>query len=401
MARQILHVDMDEFFAAVEKLDRPELVGKCLLIGGEASRRGVVATASYEARKFGCNSAMPMAAAIRRCPQAIVLPVRGQRYRQISEQVFGIFERFTPQIEPLSIDEAFLDMTGTERLFGPAIETARRLKQTVRNELGLVCSVGLAPNKFLAKLASDLEKPDGLTVITQENLHAKLDPLPIRKLWGVGPAGETQLHKYNIRTIGQLRSAPAEMVRQAFGEMGEHFQRLASGLDSRRVTPDSRAKSIGQEQTFAVDVDDREELCRLMRQQVEQVARRLRRNGLAARTVTIKLRYGDFTTITRSITLDRPTDVTDEIRQAATGLFDLWVQHSFRPLRLLGVTTSQMTKAGTGQLALFETDQHRKRKKLDRTLDTIVERFGDSAVSRGLTRKNAPKPRKGGDDASR
>ncbi len=392
MTRQILHLDMDEFFAAVEKLDNPKLCGKPLLVGGDAASRGVVSTASYEAREFGCHSAMPMATAIRLCPQAIVLPVRGRRYHKVSEQLFAIFGRFTPLIEPLSIDEAFLDLTGTERLFGPATETAARIKQCIGEELKLTCSVGLAPNKFLAKLASDLEKPNGLVIITPQNVQQVLDPLPIRKLWGVGPAAEKQFHRLNIRTIGQLRRMSSKVLREALGEVGEHFLRLANGQDNRPVTPDSRAKSIGQEQTFAVDVAELDELRRVLLQQTEQVARRLRRHGRKARTVTIKLRYGDFTTLSRSRTPEEAMDLTEEIWQAASCLFDRWAARHHRPLRLLGMAVSQLQDTAGQQLKLFESPQHRKRRKLDRALDAIAERFGEMAIRRGTVRgKNTPK----------
>ena len=381
--RQIIHVDMDEFFAAVEKLDRPELRGKCLLIGGTAAGRGVVATASYEARKFGCHSAMPMSRAMRLCPQAIVLPVRGRRYREISQQVFEIFERFTPLVEPLSIDEAFLDVSGTERLFGPAEQIARRIKQAVRDEVGLACSVGVAPNKFLAKVASDLQKPDGLVVVTGENLHRLLDSLAITRLWGVGPAAEKQFQKLNIRTIGQLRRCDERMVRELLGEAGEHFHRLANGVDDRPVTPDSQAKSIGTEQTFAVDIAEPQELRRILLQQCWQVARRLRRNQLKARTVTLKLRHGDFTTLTRSATLDEATDETEELWRTAARVFDDWAGKHFAPLRLLGSTASQLSAAGGGQLSLFASEQRHRNRQLDEALDNIAERFGSSAVRRG------------------
>ena len=383
MTTSIVHVDMDEFFAAVEKLDDPALRGKPLLVGGDPRGRGVVCTASYEARKFGCHSAMPMAKAVRLCPQAIVLPVRGERYREVSEQVFDVFAQFTPQIEPLSIDEAFLDMAGTERLFGPVEQTARRIKQAIRDQAGLACSVGVAPNKFLAKLASDLEKPNGLTVITSDTIHTILDPLPISKLWGVGPAAAKQFGKLNIRTIAQLRKTPLKLLKETLGDSAEHFHRLANGLDDRPVQPDSRAKSIGQEQTFTLDVRDLDELCRVLLQQTQQVARRLRKHDMSARTVTLKLRYGDFTTISRSITLGDPTDVTEIIWKAAANLLQQWAASSFHPLRLLGVTVTQLQPSAGGQMSLFESSASKKLKKLDSAMDEIADRFGDSAVTRG------------------
>jgi len=377
---------MDEFFAAVEKLDNPALRGKAILVGGDPTARGVVSTASYEARAFGCHSAMPMATAVRLCRDAIVLPVRGQRYRQISEQVFEIFERFTPLIEPLSIDEAFLDVSGCERLFGPAEQIAAHIRQCIRQEVHLTASVGVAPNMFLAKLASDLDKPDGLTVIAPENVHSVLDPLPIRKLWGVGPAAAKEFERLGIRTIGRLRRAPPKLIEDTFGQAGGHLLRLACGSDDRGVTPDTQAKSIGQERTFPVDLAEPHELRRVLLQQVEQVARRLRRHGLQGRTVTLKLRYGDFTTLTRSVTLPTPTDVTDELWLAAAGLLAKWQDQHFRPLRLLGVAASQLS-CGAGQLALFPDLARQKRRRLDKAVDQITRRFGDGAVGRGGTTK--------------
>lgn len=383
MPRQILHVDLDEFFAAVEKLDDPALRGKAILVGGRAEERGVVATASYEARAFGCRSAMPMATAVRLCPQAIVVPGRGRRYRQVSEQVFDIFDRYTPMVEPLSIDEAFLDVTGCERLLGGAERIARAVKADVAGEIGLTGSVGVAPNKFLAKLASDLDKPDGLVVVTETNVHSVLDPLGIERLWGVGPAVAERLHRLGIQTIGQLRLADPALVEQALGSAAEHFSRLADGRDDRPVTPDAQAKSIGTEQTFATDVGELAELRRVLQDQTQQVARRLRRHELKARTVTVKLRYGDFTTLTRSATTAEATDVTEEIWRLAESLLSKWSRRYHRPLRLLGVTASQLATAAGGQLPLFGDPQRERQQRLDRVLDGIADRFGPRAVRRG------------------
>jgi DNA polymerase-4 len=383
MDRWIIHADMDEFFAAVEKLDNPALRGKPLLIGGDPSARGVVATASYEARAFGCHSAMPMARAVRICPDAIVIPARGGRYGEASEEIFEVMGEFTPLIERLSIDEAFLDVSGCERLLGPPPKVAFEIKRRIKSRTGLTVSVGVAPNKFLAKLASDLEKPDGLTIITPESIHEVLDPLGIRKLWGVGPAAEKQFAKLNIRTIGQLRHASPDMIRARLGEGGEHFQRLSAGLDDRPVIPDTEAKSIGQEQTFRTDIDDIDELARVLLAQTQQVARRLRRNQLKARTITLKLRYGDFTTLTRSSTFDAPTDVTELLWRQARGLLDKWSASQYHPLRLLGVTVSQLTGTGGVQGSLFSDPTEAKQQRIDQAVDAIANRFGDSAIHRG------------------
>ncbi len=384
MQRWILHVDMDEFFAAVERLDNPALAGKPLLVGGSVEGRGVVSTASYEARKFGCHSAMPMAQATRLCPQAVVLPVRGQRYGELSRAVFDIFRRFTPLVEPLSIDEAFLDVTGTERLHGPAEKVAQSIKRTIHNELHLVASVGVAPNKFLAKLASDLEKPDGLTVIEPDRIHNVLDPLPVRKLWGIGPTAERELKRLGISTVGQLRVFSPRELRRALGNSAEHFLKLANGVDNRPVTPDHEAKSIGQEQTFPTDLNDREQLLTILYGQLQEVARRLRRAGLLARTVTLKLRHGDFTTLSRSRTLEKPTDLTDPLWTTAKALFNDWAQCDFQPLRLAGVTLSNLEAHVGQQLDLFAPpEDHTRQRQLDQTVDSIVEKFGKGVIRRG------------------
>lgn len=361
MDRRILHVDLDEFFAAVEKLDNPSLRGQPLLVGGDPDGRGVVSTASYEARKFGCRSAMPMRQAMRLCPQAIILPVRGGRYKDMSDRVFAILDRFTPLIEPLSIDEAFLDVTGSERLKGAPPKIAADIKAAVRKELGLTCSIGVAPNKFLAKLGSELHKPDGLTVINPQDLPTILDDLPIEKMWGVGISGADRLHSLGLNTFKDLRQADSAALKEAVGSWGEELKKLAAGIDDRPVVPDSQAKSISAEQTFAQDVADLDELRRVLLDEVEHVSRRLRRHGLKARTITLKLRYGDFTTLTRSATDSEPTDLTDVLWSRAVTIFDKWAARA-GPLRLLGFGTSNFSVRGDGsQLSLFEDPSRARR----------------------------------------
>lgn len=382
-SRRIIHVDMDEFFAAVEKLDNPELRGKPLLIGGSPKSRGVVSTASYEARAFGCHSAMPMATAIRLCPQAIVLPGRMHRYSEISEQVFEIFERFTPLVEPLSCDEAFLDVTGSVRLFGSGEKIGRSIKKAIREELGLVASVGVAPNKFLAKLASDLKKPDGFVVLKPGKFQPIIDPLPLTKLWGVGPSTLKIFERYNLKTVGQLRKLSRETAVDWFGEGGEFFWRLANGMDDRPVVPDHQAKSIGQEQTFASDVADINELHRVLDDHIERITRRLRKHELLAKTLTLKLRYGDFTTITRSVSLDVPGDITDEFLKVGREIFEKWCDSGFKPLRLLGATLSNLRARQGRQLSLFDEQAKEKKKRLDSVMDNIATKFGPSFIKRG------------------
>jgi DNA polymerase IV len=384
MRRVVLHLDMDAFFAAVEQHDHPELRGKPVLIGSDRPR-GVVATASYEARVFGCGSAQPMSVAKRRCPHAIVVPPRGRRYAEVSEQVFAILLDEVPLVEPLSIDEAFMDLTGTERLLGDPIGVARRLRERIRAETGLTASVGVAPNKFLAKLASDLEKPDGLTVIRPGNINRVLDPLPIERLWGVGPATARRFHALGLRTIGDVRRSDPERLHGVLGHHAEHFLRLARGEDDRPVTPDGAAKSIGHECTFEVDVEDPGEVHRVLRRHIDGVGRRLRRHGHRAGVVTVKIRYGAFETITRSATLKSPTDGTDELWAEADRLFTRWVRRSFQPVRLIGVSAGKLTQ-GAGQLDLFAPPDDGRSRRLDETMDRIRDRFGGSSIRRGPRR---------------
>jgi len=380
--RSILHVDMDAFFAAIEQRDRPELRGKPLLIGG-AGRRGVVSTASYEARVFGCHSAQPMSVARRLCPEAAVLPPDGRRYHAVSEQLFALLHDVTPVVEPVSVDEAFLDITGTERLLGSAVDVARDIKARVTAELQLTASVGVAHNKFLAKLASDLEKPDGLTVIGPDDIDRMLPPLPVERLWGVGRVTAERLHNQGIRTIGDLRSWSRTDLEREFGRSGEHFYRLARGLDRRAVVPDTRAKSLSQERTFAVDVEVPEHVRDVLRGQVEHVARRVRRGGFKGRTVSLKIRYGEFETITRSATLKQPSDVTAQFMEAALRLFDRWARRTYRPVRLIGMGVSGLEEPAEEQLGLFPDPALKRNRNLDKALDAIQDRFGGTAIQRG------------------
>ncbi|TAL08930.1 MAG: DNA polymerase IV, partial [Nitrospirae bacterium] len=333
--RHILHVDMDAFYAAIEQHDHPELRGKPVLVGGSPQSRGVVSTASYEARPFGCDSAMPMAQAIRLCPQAVVIPPRMERYLEVSRQVFEILEQFTPLVEPLSIDEAFLDATGSIRLLGPAERIARGLRQRILQATGLTASVGVAPNKFIAKLASDQQKPDGLVVVQAGEVRAFLDPLPISCLWGVGRATLPRFEQLGIRTFGDARRLSEPQLQDHFGEAGAHFFRLVRGIDDRPVVTDREARSISHEVTFPEDVQDRDRLRAVLLEQTEQVARRLRRHSLRACTIVLKLRLPDFTTLTRRTTLDTSTDQTEILWNAAAMLFEEWAQTSDSPLRLL------------------------------------------------------------------
>lgn len=378
----ILHVDMDAFYASVEQRDHPELRGRPVIVGG-IEGRGVVCAASYEARPFGVHSAMAMSVARRLCPQAVFLPVRMKHYAGVSRQIREIFFAFTPKVEPLSLDEAFLDVAGCEGLFGPAEVIAQQLKSRIWAETSLTASVGVAPNKFLAKLASDLCKPDGLSVVPPDRVRAFLDPLPVSRLWGVGSKGEKRLHALGIRTIGELAAHPERLLFDHLGEVGRHLWQRAHGLDDRDVVPDREAKSVSTETTFAQDIADREPLLTWLLELVEHLAARLRRERLWARTVELKLRSSDFQTRNRSQTLNEPTNSTMLLWHAAKHLFERNLSDDFLPLRLLGVSGSKLTRQPLRQGELFETDVANRQSALDRTVDRIRLAFGEEAIRRG------------------
>jgi len=374
---------MDAFYASVEVKDNPALQGKPVLVGASPKQRGVVAACSYEARKFGIHSAMPMSQAIRLCPKAIVLPVRMSIYVEISKQIQQIFFNYTPDVEPLSLDEAFLDVTGCISLFGSAETIGRKIKADIREQTGLTASVGLAPNKFLAKLASDLQKPDGFVIITEENKQQILDPLPVSKIWGIGTVTNKALEKVGIKTIEQLRTAPKYKLSMVFGNQIDDILRLAQGIDNRKVEPHTEARSISAEETFPTDIIEKENLLTILQNQVEEVSQRLRAENLQCRTITLKIRYGDYKTITRSFTLDRPTNTTQILLQEAQNLFDQWYKKSAGALRLLGFGTAGLSPEGTGQKLLFSDPQEEKQKKIDEVYDKIRGKFGKGSLKRG------------------
>lgn len=378
--RAILHVDMDAFFASVEQLDDPSLRGKPVLVGGTGPR-GVVAAASYEARKFGIHSAMPSAVARRLCPHAVFVKGSFARYKELSSRVFEILESYTPRVQPVSIDEAFMDVTGSTTLMGDPVEIARSIRATILERTGLTASVGVAPNKFLAKLASDLDKPDGLTVFEIGQVQSKLDPLGVSRIWGVGPAAERKLRALGVRTIGELRALPRETLDARFGSYGERLWRLSRGLDDRPVHTDREAKSISHERTFAQNLTDPDEIRSIILDLGELVARRLRRHGRYAKTINVKIRFGDFETVTRASTLEAPTDRTGVIASEARGLFDVWAR-SFRSVRLIGVGVSQLSE-GAGQGSLFGQEQRTRDRAVDRASDEITRRFGAGAIRLG------------------
>lgn len=379
----ILHVDMDAFYASVEERENPRLVGKPLIVGGTPQGRGVVAAANYVVRKFGVHSAMPTATALRLCPGAIVLPPRMDFYAQVSRQIRDVFFRYTPLVEPLSLDEAFLDVTGSVKLFGSAAEIARQIKHDIGAETRLVASVGVAPNKFLAKIASDLQKPDGLVVVEPDRIEAFLDPLPIGRLWGVGQVTGSVFDRLGITTIGELRQLDPRVLHRQFGQQGEHFAKLARGLDERPVVPDREAKSISHETTFAADISDSEALRAWLLELTEHVGRRLRQQQRRGRTVNLKLRFANFRTITRTKTLPRSTNVTGEIWDAASELLMQALSQPHRGIRLLGVGVSGFSASEYVQKSLFEEEGHHKQQQLDEVADAVRAKFGNSALNRG------------------
>ena len=381
-APAVIHVDMDAFYASVEVRDRPELAGRPVIVGGTPEGRGVVAAANYEARRYGVHSAMPAATARRLCPQAVVLPVRMAHYAAVSRQIRDIFQRYTPLVEPLSLDEAFLDVTASERLFGPAAGVGRRIRSDIAAELGLVASVGVAPNKFLAKIASDLDKPDGFVVVETGAEQAFLDPLPVGRLWGVGKVASRAFARLGIATIGQLRQYPPALLETHFGKMGAHLWNLAHGIDPRPVVAEHEAKSISHETTFAVDIEDAGVLRSWLLELTDQVAQRLRRTGLKARTVQIKVRFADFRTVTRACTLPTATDITTELSRAATELLTTRLPRRHPPVRLLGMGVSGFT-GDSAQGELFSDSGREKHSRLDAVADRIEARFGAGTVRRG------------------
>ena len=384
--RTILHADMDAFFAAVEQRDRPELRGVPVIVGGSGPRQ-VVATASYEARAFGVRSAMPGVRAKQLCPHGVFVAPRMEAYAAASRQVQEVFSRYTDRVEPLSLDEAFLDATGCEALFGDGAEIARRIKHDVLAATGLTVSVGVAASKFVAKVASDLRKPDGLVVVPPGEERAFLAPLPVSRLWGVGQKTEPLLHARSLRTIGDVQQASlADLVRW-FGEsLGEHVHCLAHGLDTRAGETEREAKSIGHEMTFEQDLRTREDANATLLQLCEMVGRRLRKDGRSSRCVRLKLRLFDFSTCTRQRAIASTQDDL-ALFAAVRELFDLaWDGRS--GIRLLGVTATQLHEgAAKAQRSLFEPEADSKGLKVLRALDAIRDRHGEDAVRRGAQRR--------------
>jgi DNA polymerase-4 len=378
-ARAILHVDMDAFYASVEVLDDPSLAGKPLIVGGTV--RGVVAAASYEVRKYGVHSAMPVREALRRCPHAVCVKPRMARYSAISRQVFGIFNEFTPEIEGLSLDEAFLDVTGSLRLLGSAMDIAQRIKRTIRERTGLTASVGVAENKLLAKIASDLNKPDGLCRIGADNLRAVLDPLPIGRLFGIGPKTLPKVQAQGIHTFGDMRRAPDAVLWRLFGKEGAVIRARAAGLDDRPVVPDRDEKSNSSEETFDTDIRSDSQLQAHLTQLADKTAARLRAAQLLAGVVVVKVRRADFSTYTRRQSIEPPTADTAAVLAVAGRLLESWRgEYPDWPVRLLGVGVAGLAPALQGEL--FGGDTVRSSRQ-DAAIDEIRKRFGNQGIVRG------------------
>ncbi len=385
-ARTILHVDLDAFFAAVEQRDDPSLRGKPVLVGG-SRERGVVAAASYEARKYGIHSAMPMAEALRRCPRAVVVRHSMHRYVEASRGFFAILDQFSPLVQPLSLDEGFLDCSGEERLLGAGEAIARAIKQRVADELQLVASVGVAPSKFIAKIASDIDKPDGLRVVAPDGVLDFLHPLPVSRLWGVGKVAQETLRGLGLVTIGDVARYPEKVLARHLGPAaGAHLAALARGIDDRPVVPDSEPVSIGHEQTFESDVAHADEVADIARHQADQVAARLRRAELRCRVVVLKIKFADFRLITRRRTLADPTSDGNVIAHTACELLaaiDIHGKNGKKnKVRLCGVAAAGLEpRAAPRQLTLDEPTRARG-ERLGDTLDRINDRFGNLSITR-------------------
>ncbi len=381
--RTILHVDLDAFYAAVEVRENPTLRGQPLIIGADPQAgkgRGVVCTASYEAREYGVHSAMPVSRAYRLCPQGIYLPPRPKLYGESSQRFFQILKRFSNLVEPLSIDEAFVDVTGSQRLFGDGEAIAEQIQAAVQEEEHITASIGVAPVKFAAKIASDLRKPRGLVVVDPQRLQEFLDPLPVKRLFGAGPRALERFRSLGIHTLGELRQLSREALQVEFGDAAaDHYYRLCRGEDPRAVVPDRGRKSLGKETTFSEDVADRARVRRTLMELAESVVRSLRREQLRGRTVTIKLRTEDFRTVTRSATLAEPADTLEAIWPTAEELFQS-ADQTVLAIRLIGISLSQL---GAPQRGLFAHEGEEKSRRLGATLDELRQRFGGAAVTRG------------------
>ena len=378
--RSIIHLDMDAFYASVEQLDNPELKGKPVIVGG-TSKRGVVSAASYEARRYKIHSAMPVAQAMKLCPQGVFLPVRMKRYKEISSRVFAIFQKYTPLVEPLSLDEAFLDVTASVKLFGKAEDIAKQIRQEVFEKTGLTVSAGVASSKLVAKIASDINKPDGLTIVPAGTEAEFLAPLPIKRLWGAGKKTQEALGMLGVKTMGNLAALPLSLLEKKFGKHGRSLHNAALGLDERNVETEHETKSVGHEFTFDTDLTDITIIKRELLELATMVAKRLRRYQFQGRTITLKVKYYDFKQITRSATVKQPTADSKKIYQEILQLLKK-TEAGHKPIRLLGISVSGLkTGGGFNQQFLFHDLQTSpKSKEINKAMDEIQEKFGATAI---------------------
>ncbi len=378
----ILHIDMDAFYASVEELDNPQLKGKCVIVAGQPER-SVVSAANYEARKFGVHSAMPVFQARQKCPEAVFLPPRMGRYKELSAKIMSVLCEFSPLVEPSSIDEAYVDITGCERLFGGARGIALGIKKRIKETLNLTCSLGVAPNKFLAKIASDMDKPDGLTIIVPENVEQFIKTLPIHKVPGVGKNTYGKLKLLGIKTLGDVKKYPEEILIKKFGKFGHRLMELADGIDRSVVTPTAETKSVSTEETLLEDTDDKQVLKKYILKQAEKIGRELRKLEVKAKTISIKIKHSDFKQITRSVTIKNPTQSSEVIIREAFQLLENYRMP--KKVRLIGVGASNLVlKAEPIQIDIFEHDDTKSSnwEKLDQAIDSITDKFGTDAIKR-------------------
>lgn len=382
----ILHMDMDAFFASVEQLDAPDLRGKCVIVGGR-SRRGVVTAASYEAREFGIHAAMPMYQAQQKCPKAIIVPGRMARYKEISKQIMGLLHDFSPVVEPVSIDEAYMDITGCDKLYGTPKQMGISIKKRIREAVDLSCSIGIAPTKFLAKIASDMHKPDGLTIIDPDEALAFIQTLPIRKVPGVGRVAHEQLDLIGIRTLGDVSKLSEKALKAKLGKFGYRLRELSRNIDKSIVSPLSVTKSVSSETTLLENTKDKVLLNRHLMRQSESVGRQLRKAGVRSKTITVKIKHADFRRATRSTTLNKPTQSSETIYKAASALL---LNYTIKqPIRLVGVGASGLLSDDTPeQMALFGNGRKADKnwEKVDSALDAIAHKYGKNIINKASLR---------------
>jgi DNA polymerase-4 len=385
----ILHIDMDAFYASVEQLDNPRLKEECVIVGG-LSNRSVVSAASYEARKFGIHSAMPMFQARQKCPQGIFVRPRMDRYKSVSKKIMSLLREFSPRVEVVSIDEAYVDITGCSRLYGQPHEIAAHIKNKIEDTVNLTCSVGVGPSKFIAKIASDLEKPDGLTILMPEQVPQFLEKMPVYKVPGVGKTTLKQLERMGINTLGDVSKYPEKLLLKRLGKFGRRLMELSTGMDDSPVMPVSRRKSVSSEETLLSDIDDKKVLNNYILEQAASVARQLRKEGVKAKTITLKIKHTDFKQVTRSTTLPVPTQSSETIYQTASMLLNKYRMKT--KIRLIGVGASGLrADSAPAQMSLFKDSKSNNGnwEKVDKTVDSITAKYGKDVIKRGSLTKSS------------